>query len=144
MSGALTALLGGVFTPITNIYTSGTGATETVPSGASQVVITMDSGGASGGFFGNVAAAGAGAGSGGCVKTIALVRGTAARRSPIRWPLQVPGARPMGRERTAISSVSGTVADGTVNLVGHGSGRRARSAGGTATGGDTNFVGQPG
>ncbi len=40
---------GGGFTPITNTYNSGSAATETIPSGASQVVITVWGGGASGG-----------------------------------------------------------------------------------------------
>ena len=40
---------GGGFTPVTRTYNSGTAATETVPTGATNVVITLWGGGGSGG-----------------------------------------------------------------------------------------------
>jgi hypothetical protein len=76
MSGMMMATAGGgAFQPVTNTYNSGTGATETIPSGgAVQVVITVWGGGAGGGGGDVGGTGGGGGGSGAYVqKTIALV-----------------------------------------------------------------------
>src|SRR5258706_13106357 len=48
-SGNTARLIFSGFTPVTNTYTSGTGATETVPTGAVQCGIELEGGGAAGG-----------------------------------------------------------------------------------------------
>ncbi len=72
MSGIQMALMGsgGGFVPVTNTYTTGTGATETVPTGATQVVITLDGGGGAGGFNGTTL--GGGGGGGGLARSTAI------------------------------------------------------------------------
>ena len=52
MSGALTAMLGSALrvTPVADICSSGTAATETIPAGASQVVIEVGAAGGGGGL----------------------------------------------------------------------------------------------
>lgn len=71
MTGVLCAMLAasGGFTPITRTYTTGTGATETIPSGAHTVTIETF-GGAGGGGGGGPALKGGGGGGGGYSKTI--------------------------------------------------------------------------
>ena len=70
MSGIAAMLLGGsAFSAVTRIYTTGTSATETVPTGASNVVISIWGGGGSGGITStggsNSGSGGAGGGGGG-------------------------------------------------------------------------------
>lgn len=143
-SSPATASLTVAFASVTDTFTWGAG-TETVPTGATSVTITMWSGGAAGGHdVGN----GGGGGGGGCqaVQTIAVaggnsfsfsVGGTAAGRS----------TDGIGQSGTA-SSVSGTVAGGSVNLhtnavAGGGSISNIGGAGATCSGG-TDTAGQAG
>lgn len=72
--GLPAAISGGGFTPVTHTYTSGTAATETIPSGAGHLVIEdCGAGGAGGSGSGNF---GSGGGSGGYVtKTYTIAVG---------------------------------------------------------------------
>jgi len=121
------------FVPVVHQYTSGTGATETVPVGASFVVIQMVSGGASGGHGTSAGGGGSGAFnaiggnwngssstiavSGGQTMTYTVGQGGAATGS---------GA---GNPGTA-TTLSGTVTGGTVTMS-----CTAGTAGGVSTGG---------
>jgi hypothetical protein len=130
------------FQPITDTYTSGSG-TETVPSGARQVIITDDGGGG-----GGACAASGGGGGGGAsrsVLTIAVAGGNTLSYA-------VGGGGPGGvctanGTNGAGSTVSGTVSGGAVALAAGGGGGgigSAAGAGGTATGGTTNTSGSAG
>lgn len=129
------------FTPVTNTYTSGTAATENVPAGATQVVITADGGGGAGG---RSAVLGGGGGGGGsrAVKTIAVTTGNTFTYTVAA---AVAGRSTNGKGTDGeISLVDGTVAGGTVNIDaggGAGASLNASGAAGTASGGDTNTDG---
>lgn len=132
------------FTPVTRTYTSGTGATETVPTGATQVVITVDGGGGAGGYNATTQGGGGGGGSQ-AVKTIAVVGGNTFTYTVGNAVL---GRTTQGTGSTGqASTVSGTVSGGSVSInagAGFGGSFIAGNLGGTATGGDTNTDGNPG
>jgi len=143
-SGNISLSLSGL--SVTHTYTSGSG-TETVPTGASQVVITAWGPGGSG----NSPSSGGnacGGGSGAYVqKTIAVTGG-----QTMTYTVGAGGAAVVGGTVTANSggntTVSGTVSGGSV-AVAAGGGAAAVSgassvAGGTASGGNTNTAGNPG
>lgn len=130
---------GALFDPVTRTYTTGTGATETVPAGASQVLITMHGGGSSGAFR-NQSTPGANGGGGAAylAKTIAVTGG-----NTMTYTVGAGGAvrTTLGQNSGTASQVSGTVFGGSLTLVaGGGSGLN----GGTASGGDTNTNGDGG
>ena len=142
LPGILPALAGlaSGFSPVTHLYTSGTGATETVPTGASSVTITVDGGGAAGGRSNTTP--GGGGGGARVLKTIAVTGGDTF--------LYSVGVAVVGRTTNGTglngndSGVSGTVLGGSINLFAGGGGGGttvAAGAGGSASGGDTNTNG---
>jgi YD repeat-containing protein len=104
---------GSCFTPVTHTYTTGSSATETVPTGASTATITMWSGGGGGGK--DTTDVGGGGG-GGCqvVQTISVQGGNTFTYSV--------GGGGAGRSTNGTggsggsSSVSGTVSGGSVSM----------------------------
>jgi hypothetical protein len=145
MSGIQMALLGFAgFTPVTNTYTSGTGATETVPAGATSVSIVVNGGGGAGGYSGSTQGGGGGGGSQ-ALRTIAVTGGNTFTYTV--------AASVLGRitQGTGIagqaSTVSGTVSGGSVSMTAGGGGGGTfltGGLGGTATGGTTNTSGETG
>ena len=140
MSGFASLLLvgGSTFTPVTHSYSSGTGATETVPAGATNVVITLWGGGG-GGARDVVAFQASGAASGAYVqKTLPTTGGTTfiftvGFLGAGRLSLSGDG-NPGGT--SSISSLGLSAGGGGGGLlVGTG------AIGGTASGGDTNING---
>lgn len=136
---------------VTHIYTSGIGATETIPNGASQVVI--EDCGAGGGGGTNNGAGGAGGGSGGYVlKTLSL---TSANWGQTFTYTIAPGAAGGSSPGNNPGSSAGTTAVANVTfpttvglLAGGGAAGLAAGgspgSGGTASGGDTNTPGNTG
>lgn len=134
----------GGFTPVTNTYTSGTGATETVPSGATSVTITVDGGGGAGGYNSSTLGGGGGGGSR-SVRTIAVVGGNTFTYT-VAAAVTGRGTAGTGTSGNA-SSVSGTVSGGSVSMTANGGGGGTTTtggSGGTATGGTTNTSGSAG
>lgn len=132
------------FVPVTRTYTSGTGATETVPTGATLVVITVDGGGGAGGYNATTQGGGGGGGSQ-AIKTIAVAGGDTFTYTV---GASVTGRTTQGSGSNGnASTVSGTVSGGSVSInagAGLGGSFIAGNLGGTATGGDTNTDGNPG
>lgn len=137
---------GNNFVAVTNTYTSGTAQTETVPNGASQVVIDLWGPGGGGGGSDDVGSDGGGGG-GYCRKTISLVGG-----GTFTWTV---GAIGTGGPRFDPGTAGGqTKVDNgtygtTVTLRANGGDPGLRNgtspgAGGTASGGDTNTSGTTG
>lgn len=131
--------------PVTRIYTSGTGFTETVPPGVTQVKITLDGPGGAGARDNfNLDPTGGGGGAR-CVRTIAVSPGETFTCSvgPAAAGRNTDGP---GATSTA-TTVAGTVTGGTVNMSagpGTGGGTGNPGVGGTASGGTTNTAGSPG
>lgn len=134
------------FTPLTRTYTSGTGATETVPAGATSVTIRIVGGGGSGAKD-SVNFAGGGGSGGYSVRTISVVGGNTftytAGQGGVGVSIDGTDGNPGGA-----SSVSGTVSGGSVSMTANGGGAGETAfvdgAGGTATGGTTNTTGNSG
>jgi len=149
MSGIQMALLSAfAFPPVTNTYTSGTAATETVPSGASSCTITVDGAGGSGAFDDQTYQPGGGGGSARSVKAIAVTGGNTFTYTvaPQVAGLLSPGASVVGNNGAA-STVTGSPSGGSVNMSGGGGGGGAIGGGGAAgfaTGGDTDTSGSAG
>jgi hypothetical protein len=146
VSGIQMALLGAFrFPPVTNTYTSGTAATETVPTGASSCTITVDGAGGSGAFDDLTFQPGGGGGSARSVKAIAVTGGNTFTYTVAP---QVAGSTFTSTGTNgAASTVTGSPSGGSVNMSGGGGGGGHFSAGGgggTATGGDTNTSGSAG
>jgi hypothetical protein len=148
MSGIQMALLGVVgFVPVTNTYTSGTAATETVPTGATSCTITVDGAGGSGAFDGTTFQPGGGGGSARSVKAIAVTGGNTFTYTVAPQVAGVGGFDQNGTNGAA-STVTGSPSGGSVNMSG-GGGQGGLTggtggAGGTASGGDTNTSGSAG
>lgn len=154
MSGAtVAAMIGSSFVPVTRTYgyTNGSSITETVPAGASHVVITVDGGGGAGAFSTSTSGQGAGGGgSGRAVLTIAVGGGNA-----LSYVVGIGGALGGSFNQTPLpgndSIVSGTVLGGSVNMTGGGGGAASGlgtsstpGAGGTARQGSINTPGHIG
>lgn len=137
MTFAARPLLAGTatgFIPVTRTYTSGSG-TETVPAGATKLVITDQGAGAAG--YSNLSNNFGGGAGGEAVRTITVAGGDV-----LAWAVGA-GSASNSLQPGGNSSVSGTVAGGAVNMVAQG-GQRAGNgfgAGGVASGGDTNTTG---
>jgi len=142
----LASMARGALLPVTTrTYTAGTAATETVPAGATQCVITADGGGAAGGRDSFDIGGGGGGGSR-VVKTIDVIPGDTF--------IYTVAALKAGRSSNGIgangnaSTVTGTVAGGSVNISAGGGLGGSDSGldgdGGTATGGDVNTPGNAG
>jgi hypothetical protein len=147
MSGIQMALLGAFgFPPVTNTYTSGTAATETVPSGASSCTITVDGAGGSGAFDATTFQPGGGGGSARSVKAIAVTGGNTFTYTVAPQVAGVGGFDSNGTNGAA-STVTGSPSGGSVNMSG-GGGQGGQigtgGTGGTASGGDTNTSGSAG
>jgi hypothetical protein len=138
MTGILAVLCAGIyFPPTTHTYTSGTGATETIPVGARNLTIeTWGSGGYGGPGSGSGCAAksGSGGGAGGYSKTTLSV--VASVGKTLTYTVgAVPG---VGAAGNASSVSSGTLAIATMTANGGAAGAAdpsAGGAGGTASGG---------
>lgn len=145
MSGAILAVASGVGSIlVTRTYNSGTAATETVPSGASRVVIEVWGGGGGGGTGDSVAPNyGGGGGSGGYVRrTVSLTSSN--------WGQTFTYTVGAGGASDAIGGDS-TVASGTfsgsvsLSAIGGNAGENGttgrQGSGGLASGGDVNTAG---
>jgi len=135
------ASTGSSFTPVTNTYFTGTAATETIPSGATQVVIKVYGGGG-GGSRSNGGGRGGGAG-GYSIKTYSL-SGNAGQTFTY-----TVGSFGIGKQTTNGAGTNGgnsTVTNGTfptaTSITANGGvGSTSVASGGTASGGDTNVTG---
>jgi hypothetical protein len=129
------------FTPVTRTYTSGTGATETAPAGATNVIIAVwgGGGGGAGGWFSDVDESGGGGGAGGYSETSVAISGG----QTLTYTVGAfgGGGIPDGGPGVAggNSSVSsGTKSITTMTAVGGGGGLQlSGGTGGTASGGTT-------
>lgn len=141
------------FVPVTHTYDTGTNATETVPTGAVQVVITIWGGGGSGGStgFNSTSVASGGGGGGYSTKTIAVTGGNTLTYNVGQGGAGITAST--GNFRTVgstggASNVSATVSGGSVSMNCNGGGGggsgTAGGGGGTATGGTTNTTGTTG
>lgn len=135
------------FTPTTITRTSGTAATETVPTGATSVRIRVGGGGGSGGVGSEFGDAGGGGGGGGwCERTIAVVGGNTLTYT-VGAAAETRADIGQGATGNA-STVSGTVSGGSVSMTANGGGGGlaggSGGAGGTASGGTTNTTGGTG
>lgn len=131
--------------PVTRVYSSGNGFTETVPPGVTQVTITLDGPGGAGAMDIIGSDPGGGGGGGRCVRTIAV--------SPGETMTCAVGPAVAGRTTdgygatSSATSVFGTVTGGVVAMsanAGSGGGPSDPGAGGTASGGTSNTTGSPG
>ena len=136
-------MMRGFFPPVTRTYTSGVAATETVPAGATLVTVRTVGGGGSGAK--DIPSGAGGGGSAAYSSIVIAVTGG----NTFTYTVGTGGAGQavdvtMGNNGVD-STVSGTVAGGTINLVaGKGfAGNVGLSAGpgGTASGGSTNTPG---
>ena len=131
------------FTPLTRTYTTGTGATETVPAGATTCVITVWGGGGAGGA--RASAQGGGGGGGGyVVKTVTVSGGQTFTYTvgPLRTGPTSAGGSLNGNQSTVVNGTGPAV-----NLAAGGGGSGGTTTAGnagTATGGDTNTPGVAG
>lgn len=139
------------FTPVSSSYgpnsgTSATTGTETIPTGASSVVIKVYGPGGSGG----ISATGGGGGGGGgyALKTLALTSSDWGKTFSVTVGNGRGGRSTVGAGFTGNTS---SVASGTYTLgasivgnAGSGGGGFSGGAGGTGTGGDTNVTGSTG
>lgn len=133
------------FATVVRTYASGTAATETVPTGATSVIIEVWAGGGAGGRDSANVGGGGGGGSY-SKKTIAVVGGNTLTYSVAA---SVAGRSTDGLGNTGNqSTVSGTVAGGSVSITAlGGSGGdilTTAGSGGTASGGDVNTAGSNG
>jgi len=133
------------FTPVTNTYTTGTNALETIPSGASQVVITVDGGGASAATVADGSLKG-GAGAGArAVRTVTgLVGGQTFRYTVANAvPGHTGGSLGSGTagEASTVTSESDTHGIGMTAHGGSPGTTTLNGQGGNATGGTTNTNG---
>lgn len=139
------------FSPVTNTYNSGTGATETIPTNASQVVIEEwgPGGGGAGGDSGG-GQVGPGGASGAYVKkTIALTSADWGKTFTYTVGPSVAGGAALTNGSTGVATtcVNGTYGTAVNLSAGPGAGGQSgvgRGSGGTATGGDTNTNGNGG
>ena len=123
------------FSPSTNTYTTGTGVTETVPSGATSCAITVDGAGGGGGYNSTTAGGGGGGGSR-SVQTIAVTGG-----NTFIFTVAVGGNGRASTNGSGIaggaSPVSGTVSGGSVSInAGGGAGVCGQRLGGVGGAGD--------
>lgn len=139
------------FTPVSSSYgpnsgTSATTGTETIPTGASSVVIRVYGPGGSGGY--SAGGGGGGGGGGFALKTLALTSSDWGKT----FSVTVGNGR-LGRSTvgTGFTGNTSSVASGTYTLgasivgnFGSGGGLFTGGAGGTGTGGDTNVTGDTG
>ena len=117
------------FTSKLNIYTSGSGV-ETVPSGATNVVIEIWGGGGGGGNSSKVLGGGGG-GSGGYSKSSYSITGS----NTLNYSVGTGGTGGIGGTASTVTSGTKTITSMTANGGGSG-GRPAPGSGGSATGGN--------
>ena len=159
ITGTLSSTLGNVtvsgtgtggFTPLTVTRTSGTNATETVPTGATSVRIRVGGGGGGGGRRGSLGLGGGGGEGGFCERTIAVIGG-----NTLTYTVGTGGAGRAtntsggaGSASTVSGSLLGPSADISVSMTANGGGGGfaggAGGIGGTATGGSTDIPGNDG
>jgi len=156
MSGILNVLVGSsYFTPVTNTYTTGTSATETIPVLASSVVIEVFGAGGAGGAYSTLDSivyyGGGGGGSGGySIKTASVV---GSGGLTMTYSVGALGTTTVGTGNAGTGSnvVSGTFSLTTISTNGgaggtqvFGSGGLGGAAGASGSGGDTNSAGNAG
>lgn len=137
------------FAPVTNSYGSGTGATETVPTGATSVTIRVVGGGGSGAKDSSGVGVPGGGGSGAYgTQTIAVVGGNTFTYTVGAGGVAV-ASDPADGFNGGDSTVSGTVSGGSVAITA-GKGFKGQvpdgmdGEGGTCTGATTDIPGNPG
>jgi hypothetical protein len=128
------AIGGGGFTPVNHVYTSGTGVTETIPTGAATVIIEDWGGQGSG----NHILLEFGAAGGYVKKTLSLY--------PSNWGQTFtftvgPGGATGNNDGTASSITNGTYPTALNLAAGGGQSAQHGGTGGSASGGDVNTVG---
>jgi hypothetical protein len=147
---ARTQLGSAVFTPVTHIYSPGSGV-ETIPVGATKLTVELGQAGAGGGA--NAAAAPSGGGGGGLARTAVIPLTSANWGQTINWDLAFGGlGAPAGNNNgdpPAISNVSSGTFTTAVNLVasqptGGASFGTPAGIGGTVSGGAVNTPGNNG
>lgn len=142
--GVLLAAAAGGFTPVTNTYTTGTGATETIPAGATNCVVEVwgpSGNGGTGIGSGCAGRSGGGGGSGGYSRTSLAV--TAGNTFTYTAGVVVSTNSSVSSGTQTISTMTSNFGVAGGNAVGsvNGSG----GAGGTASGGTgTNTTGNAG
>lgn len=137
---------------VTRTYTSGTAATETVPTGATSCTMEGEGPGGSGSSStsGNGGATGlfGGGGGGYFKKVIAVVGGNTLTYTVAPAVAAANGGGISTPGNTGVATtITGTVSGGAVNLsagAGHGGNITSGGAGGTASGGSTNTSGSAG
>lgn len=135
---------GGPFSPFANTYTTGTGATETIPGGATTLLIEIWAPGGGGGD-GGTDPDGAGGGGAYCAKTVSIV---ASGGKTLTYTVTAGAVHGTGTTSGDCTVVNGTFST-SVNMTAHAGGAVATTnnpggGGGTATGGDTNTSGSAG
>jgi len=128
------------FATVVRTYSTGAGATDTVPTGASSVIIEAWGGGASG-EKDSVGGPGTGGGGGSyCSRTIACIGGNTLTYTVAQ---SVAGASTNGPGTNGnLSSVTGTVSGGSVTMTANGGSSGGTGGfGGSATGGTVNTNG---
>ena len=142
----LTITVNAVFSPVTNTYTTGSG-TETVPSGASTVTISIWGGGGSGGITGALVTnvAGGGGGGGYSSKVVSVSGGQTFSYSVGAGGTGV-SANSNSATHTGNSGGSSTVSGSSVSMTATGGlgGGSSGGSGGGASGGTTNTSGTTG
>lgn len=129
------------FTPITNTYNTSTSATETIPTGATMLVIELWGGGGAGGSA-SVSNDGGGGGSGGYVKkTFTLTSADWGKTFTYTIGPVVSAAN--GTDSTLANNTFATSTSLTAGggVKGAGGVTGTQGAGGTASGGDVNTTG---
>jgi hypothetical protein len=149
--GSGTITLNGGFVPVTHTYTTGTSATETVPTGASHCYIEVLGSGGGGNSTGSNTAFGADGGGGGLavLSSVGVAGGNTFTYTVGAGATAVFNTISGNSGQT--TSVTGSVAGGAVSLLvtgggggQYGSGVAYGGFGGTASGGTTNTQGNTG
>lgn len=127
------------FTPVLHIYTNGLNATETIPAGATSVVIENWGGGGGGGYYYPTSLGGGGAAGGYCRTSMNV---SSQNGKTFKYTTGGPGASQTNAGNPGNSGGSGTVTAGTVTGFttmtangGNGGEYATGASGGTATGG---------
>ena len=145
---AQTLLVAGGFTPVTNTYNSGTAATETIPAGASKVVITVWSSGAGGATTGDMSNKGNSGSGSQVIKTVTGLVGGQTFTYTVGAQVSGHSGGGTGNGTTGNDStvVSGTDTHSISLTASGGVAATTANNGGaaSATGGDTNNAGNAG
>ncbi len=148
MSGAAAITVGGAnFAPITRDYATGTAATETIPTGAAQMIVAGWGGGAGGSHGTGVGCSADNGGAGGagayCEKTFALT--AADWGQTLTYSVGAPGGVDLdGGNSTLVNGTFSTSVNISANGGQHGRINEVGGGGGLASGATTNTNGTAG